>query len=139
MTGSIEPAAAQLERFAADEACDSPVMLNLLRYRDTADYSASPDLDPGPAITGREAYERYSEGVLPLLAAVGGGIEMWGACLGTVIGPDAEEWDDIVLVRYPSAAAFVSMVTSSDYQAIQGHRTAALADSRLVRTNATRT
>lgn len=139
MTGYIEPTPDQLERFLADDPGGSPVMLNLLRYRETADYSPFPELDPGRAVSGREAYNRYSEGVLPLLAGLGGGIEMFGGCHGTLIGPDGEEWDDIVLVRYPSTDAFVQMVGSPEYRAIQGHRSAALADSRLVRTSATRT
>lgn len=139
MTGHIEPTPAQLERFIAEDPGGSPVMLNLLRFLDTADYSGSPELDPGRAVTGQEAYASYSDAVLPILAGVGGSIEMFGGCHGTLIGPEGEEWDDIVLVRYPSTAAFVQMVTSPEYQAIQGHRTAALADSRLVRTAAVRT
>jgi uncharacterized protein (DUF1330 family) len=139
MTGHIEPTPAQLERFIAEDPGGSPVMLNLLRFLDTADYSGSPELDPGRPVTGQEAYASYSDAVLPILAGVGGGIEMFGGCHGTLIGPDGEEWDDIVLVRYPSTSAFVQMVTSPEYQAIQGHRTAALADSRLVRTAAVRT
>lgn len=138
MTGHIEPTPAQLEQFIADDPGGSPVMLNLLRYREVADYSDSPELDPGEPISGREAYQRYSAGVLPILAALGGGIELFGACTGTLIGPDDEAWDDIALVRYPSTPAFVQMVTSAEYQAIQGHRSAALADSRLIRTDATR-
>lgn len=138
MSGHTEPTAEQLERFIVDDPGGSPVMLNLLRYRETADYAESPELDSGTPISGREAYQRYSDGVLPILAGVGGAIEMFGGCHGTLIGPDGETWDDIVLVRYPSTTAFVEMVSSAEYQAIQGHRTAALADSRLVRTSAVR-
>ncbi|MCB1006421.1 MAG: DUF1330 domain-containing protein, partial [Acidimicrobiales bacterium] len=98
----------------------------------------SADLAPHAPISGREAYQRYSEGVLPIFAGIGGSIEMLGACHGTLIGPDDEEWDDIVLVRYPDTTAFVQMVSSPEYVAILGHRTAALADSRLVRTDAAR-
>ena len=61
-----------------------------------------------------------------------------GPCHGTLIGPTDEARDEIVLVRYPDTAAFVGMVSSAEYQAITGHRTAALADSRLVRTTAAR-
>ena len=139
MSGHVEPTEEQLEHFIVDDPGGSPVMLNLLRYRETADYSESPEPDSGTPISGREAYQRYSDGVLPILAGVGGAIEMFGGCHGTLIGPDGEAWDDIVLVRYPSTAAFVQMVSSPEYQAITGHRTAALTDSRLVRTTATRT
>lgn len=138
MTGHVEPTTEQLARFLADDPGGSVVMLNLLRYHEAADYSKVPDLAPATPISGREAYQRYSEGVLPILAGIGGSIEMLGACHGTLIGPEDEQWDDIVLVRYPDTTAFVSMVSSAEYVAIQGHRTAALADSRLVRTTAAR-
>ena len=138
MTGHVEPSSDQLARFLADDPGGAIVMLNLLRYRDTADYSEAPELDPGALVSGREAYQRYSEGVLSILAGLGGGIEALGACHGTLIGPEDEEWDDLVFVRYPGTTTFVQMVSSPEYVAIQGHRTAALADSRLVRTTATR-
>ena len=47
-------------------------MLNLLRFRDHADYSASPELAPEAPISGREAYDRYTAHTLPLLTAAGG-------------------------------------------------------------------
>ena len=56
------------------------------------------------------------------------------ACGSTVIGPADEQWDVLILVRYPSPTAFIDMVTTPEYQALSGHRTAALADSRLVPT-----
>lgn len=138
MTGHVEPTTEQLAAFLADDPGSPIVMLNLLRYRDEADYTEAPDLAPEAPISGREAYQRYSEGVLPILAGIGGGIELFGPCHGTLIGPADEAWDEIVLVRYPDTAAFVGMVSSAEYQAITGHRTAALADSRLVRTTAAR-
>ncbi len=138
MTGHVEPTTEQLARFLADDPGGTVVMLNLLRYLEVADYSEAAGLAPESPISGREAYQRYSEGVLPILAGIGGSIEMMGACHGTLIGREDEQWDDIVLVRYPDSTAFVSMVSSAEYVAIQGHRTAALADSRLVRTTATR-
>ena len=138
MTGHVEPTNEQLAAFIADDPGGPIVMLNLLRYREVADYAEAPDLAPASPISGHEAYQRYSEGVLPILAGIGGGIELFGPCHGTLIGPADEAWDEIVLVRYPDTAAFVGMVSSAEYQAITGHRTAALADSRLVRTNAAR-
>ena len=38
----------------------------------------------------------------------------------------------VILVRYPSAAAFIELATDRGYLATMGHRTAALEDSRLV-------
>ncbi len=136
MSASIEPTDAQLAALVALDTGRSVTMLNLLRYAEVADYTEHPELAPEAPISGRAAYDLYSANTLPLLAAAGGEVVMMGACHPSAIAPEGEEWDDIVLVRYPSVAAFVGMVTSAQYQAGMGHRTAALADSRLVPTDA---
>ena len=48
------------------------VMLNLLRFRDIADYAATPELAPDTPISGAAAFERYIAHTLPLLRASGG-------------------------------------------------------------------
>jgi uncharacterized protein (DUF1330 family) len=53
-----------------------------------------------------------------------------------VIGPEGEQWDDVLLVQYPSRRAFLTMVGRADYQQAVVHRRAALADSRLIATAA---
>jgi hypothetical protein len=50
----------------------------------------------------------------------------------TLIGPSEESWDDVLLVEYPSRKAFIAMTSNPEYLACTVHRTAALADSRLV-------
>ena len=42
------------------------VMLNLLRFREVADYSTCPELAPGQSISGREAFQRYIDHTLSL-------------------------------------------------------------------------
>lgn len=103
------------------------VMLNLLRFRDQAAYS-----DPSEACSGREAYKRYSQTSVRTIAAVGGSILFGGRAHESLIAPPGETWHQIFLVRYPSAAAFRTMMSMPEYQACVRHRTAALADSRLV-------
>lgn len=51
-----------------------------------------------------------------------------------LIAPPGEHWDQLLLVRYPSAAAFLAMLADPEYQAATVHRSAALADSRLIAT-----
>lgn len=51
-----------------------------------------------------------------------------------LIAPKQEQWDLLLLVRYPSSAAFLSMLADPEYQAATVHRSAALADSRLIGT-----
>ena len=52
-----------------------------------------------------------------------------------MIAPEGEAWDDAVLIEYPSRDNFIAMTTSAEYLAIMFHRTAALADSRLIAAN----
>ncbi|BES70524.1 hypothetical protein RE428_15420 [Marinobacter nanhaiticus D15-8W] len=129
---SIHPSRASLEALVRHFSPDEPVvMLNLLRFREQAVYS---DDENETACTGREAYARYSKQALPHLEKVGAKAEWVGEAMTTVIGPDEEGWHDVLLVRYPSAEAFLAMVGDPEYQAVVHHRTAALADSRLIAT-----
>lgn len=50
-----------------------------------------------------------------------------------LIGPAEAHWDDCFIARYPSAAAFLAMVTDPAYREAVKHRQAAVAGSRLVR------
>ena len=126
----IEPDPGALEAFAAHYPADRPVvMLNLLRFRDQAQYQPGDNAQP---CTGFEAFVRYGAGVDPLIGAAGGEQVWQGRQAAMVIGPRDKDWHLAVLVRYPSAQAFVAMVASDEYRAAARHRTAALADSRLI-------
>ena len=105
------------------------VMLNLLAFRDLAD-----DPPGVPARSGRAAYEAYSEAVAPLLTRVGARIHLLATALHSVVAPPGEEWDEMLLVEYPSRDAFASMIQMPEYKDIVHHRTAALRDARLVAT-----
>jgi uncharacterized protein (DUF1330 family) len=110
----------------------SVVMLNLLRYRETADYSASPQLAPATPITGEAAYRLYMEHTMPHLEKSGGKLLFFGRGGSFLIGPDNERWDAVALVRQSSPAAFMAFASNAEYLAGIGHRTAALEDSRLL-------
>jgi uncharacterized protein (DUF1330 family) len=117
-----------------DGADDAPiVMINLLRYRSRAVYPEGSAAEP---CTGREAYGRYGAAVIQLISASGGRVLWMGSVQATVIAPDGEQWDDAILVEYPSRKAFVEMVSKPEYLAAAAHRTAALEDSRLIATTA---
>jgi len=107
-------------------------MLNLLRFRSIADYSASPELAPSSPITGAAAFARYVAHTLPLLRASGGDVIFLGAGAGLLIGPENERWDQIMLVRQRSVQDFIAFAGDEAYLAGLGHRTAALEDSRLL-------
>ena len=110
---------------------DQPViMINLLRFRDKADYGQRPDVSP---CSGREAYYgRYAPVASPLVEAGGAKVFWLGKVLARVIGPPDERWDDVLLVQYPSFSVLQKLFANPQYQAVVFHRTAALEDSRLI-------
>jgi hypothetical protein len=110
----------------------SVIMLNLLRLREIADYSATPELTPSAPITGAEAFQRYIEHTLPYLRETGGDLLFLGSGGRFLIGPEAERWDLVMLVRQSSVESFLAFAAHEGYRAGIGHRTAALEDSRLL-------
>jgi hypothetical protein len=113
---------------------NTPVyMVNLLRYRERAEYAGGSELQP---CSGREAYTQRYVPAFRALAAPGGVKVFWlGAVLSGVVVPAGERWDDIGIVEYPAFAAFQRIVESPDYRAqAEPHRKAALADWRLIAT-----
>jgi uncharacterized protein (DUF1330 family) len=131
---SIEPSQRQLESFVAAASDEGPiVMINLLRYRDRAEYPSGSDAEP---CSGAEAYQRYGALVLPMLGDVGAKILWRGSVRQLVIGPESEKWDEALLVQYPSPGSFLTMVSRPDYLRAAVHRSAALSDSRLIATAA---
>lgn len=108
------------------------VMLNLMRFRPLADYSANPSLAPASPISGEAAYCLYMEHTLPFLEASGGEILFYGKGGAFLIGPESERWDAAMLVRQSSVASFLAFASNQDYLSGIGHRLAALEDSRLL-------
>jgi uncharacterized protein (DUF1330 family) len=118
------------DRFEAFKALprDTPIMmLNLLRFRDKAAY------EDGRDTTGAEAYASYGEASAPVFKRVGGEIIWRGRPEVMLIGPSDKEWDLAFVARYPTAAAFLEMVTDPVYREAVKHRQAAVLDSRLIR------
>ena len=107
-------------------------MLNLLRFKDTADYSATPELAPDEPIPGAAAYDRYIEVTLPHLHESGGEVLFMGSGEGFLIGPPEMRWDLAMIVRHRDVETFLSFAQNEAYLDGVGHRTAALEDSRLL-------
>jgi len=112
---------------------DEPIhMLNLLRYREFAEYPEGHQ-HHGNGWSGRRAYQEYGTTSAPVLHRVGGQIVWRGAFQTMVTGPGDKDWHDGFVAQYPSSAAFLEMVSDPDYQIAVQNRTAALVDSRLMR------
>jgi uncharacterized protein (DUF1330 family) len=121
MSSSLEPTPEQFAALAARQADAPVVMINLLQF--TAD-------------GGRESYLRYAQEVAPHLQRVGGTVRYAGASPSVVIG-DGEKpwWDAIIVVEYPSPAAFLDMVSYEEYLKVHEHRAAGLDRGDLIATS----
>lgn len=106
------------------------VMVNLLKYKDRAEYAGGEDSH----LTGREAYGRYAAEVGKLIESIGGRVRFSSTVTGLLLGEVDELWDSIALAEYPSLEAFRRMATSPEMAAIEHHRIAGLAGQLNIRT-----
>jgi len=109
------------EQFVSSLPDDGPVvMVNLVRFRERS-------LDGNGS--GWDAYTRYSQADMPLLKRVGGTVLWAGHVEGAAVGDLGDErWDWVVVVHYPSRAAFLSMMTSPEYALANVDRENAIED-----------
>jgi len=128
----LEPTQEAGRAFFARGIQGKVVMLNLLRFRAVADYSAAPQLAPAAPIAGETAFRLYVRHTLPYLEESGGRILFYGRGGDYLIGPLAERWDVAMLIEQSSTASFLAFASNPAYLEGIGHRTAALEDSRLL-------
>ncbi len=132
MTTYIDPERAQFETFK-DLDRDQPIeMLNLVKFRDRAQYPSDHKLAKA-GLSGAQAYKNYGAETAPIIARLGASILWRGAFQTTLIGPADETWDAVFVARYPNAHAFLAMVTDPVYRDAVVHRQAAVETSRLIR------
>lgn len=112
---------------------DAPIqMLNLVRLKPRADYPED-HADHGKDLTGLDAYRAYGRTTAHIFQRLGGRQVWAGKPQVMVTGPQAEAWDLAFIAEYPSSAAFMAMVSDPEYRELVKHRTAGVADSRLLR------
>ena len=130
--GAIDPTRGQFDVFKSLPR-DQPIhMLNLIRLNKLARYPEDHP-DHGKGLTGLEAYRKYGQTSGPIFRKVGGR-QVWSGRPDVVLtGPTDERWDLAFIAEYPSAGAFLAMVTDAQYREHVKHRQAAVEDSRLVR------
>ena len=125
----IGPTKEQIQALLDSDLEAPVVMLNLLKF---AERAGGDDGAGDGAQSGRDSYTRYGDRVRSMLEQTGARILWQGRADSVVIGGEAEEWDAVILVEYPSRKAFIDMTSSPKYQEVSKDRTAGLADSRLI-------
>jgi uncharacterized protein (DUF1330 family) len=114
---AVEPNEEQfagVAKLAAGEPDGPVVMLNLNRYRD------------------RDAYMRYGVVAAAVLERVGGKILWHADARLTVIGDDADRYDEVIAVWYPSLAAFSALATDPEILEARAHRLDGLERAALI-------
>ncbi|MEV0895257.1 DUF1330 domain-containing protein [Actinoplanes sp. NPDC049802] len=113
---AVDPDGDFLTAFLADEPDRPVVMLNLLRF----------------AEGGRELYRRYTEAFGERVAHHYGVEVLYaGDGSGALVAEPGQEWDAVLLVRYPSRRAFARMVADPRYRQISHLRAGALSEAVL--------
>lgn len=130
---ALQPTAEQMSAFAKD-AHDGPiVMINLLKFREKAEYPADAP-EASENLSGAEAYQRYGDGLAGFREDPNVGLDILYA------GPVARffigsgDWDQVLVVRYPSRKNMLAMLSSEVYQAAHRHREAGLLHQDLIET-----
>lgn len=101
-------------------------MLNLMRYY--------PELKQFPgalefAGTPVEANAKYESVAVPMLLKLGGQAVYAGTSKGGNLmeyGAELDNWDRVLLVRYPSRRAFLDLITRDDYAPVEPYKIMAL-------------
>jgi uncharacterized protein (DUF1330 family) len=112
---AIDPRGADLKRLLSEDDGGPVVMLNLLRFADG----------------GRARYAEYLRATAPFLAKVGGELVYAGDGATALVAEAGQAWDAVLLVKYPSRAAFAAMVADPEYQRITHLRSESLAEAVL--------
>jgi uncharacterized protein (DUF1330 family) len=113
---AVDPKGHDLAAFLADDPDSPVVMLNLLRF----------------AEGGRDLYRQYSTAFREIFAPRYG-VEVIYAGNGdpALVAENGQQWDAVLLVRYPSRRAFSRMIADPEYQQITHLRTKALSEAVL--------
>ena len=114
------------EQIAAMQAPgpDGPIyMVNLLKFKDKAEYSDGRDTD----LTGREAYHLYGRAVSKIIQDFGGHVVFAADVTMLSLGKVEDLWDEVAIACYPKRAALVAMSSSEAWRKAAVHREAGLA------------
>lgn len=123
-------------RALRDDGPEGPVvMLNLLKFREKANY---PEGHAGAGCSGAEAYRRYERLFVGTVGDISRARPIYnGPVMQALVGDAAAtDWDRMLIVEYPSRQHFLAMMADETYREGLVHRYAALERTILVQCGA---
>ena len=123
VVNKVAPTVEQMEGFL-EPGRDGPIyMLNLLKFKEKAEYADGRET----VLSGAEAYAIYGQEVIQHLHKVGGAPMSSAGVERLMLGEVEDLWDTAAIAMYPSRKAMLEMIMSPEYQASALHREAGLA------------
>ena len=123
VVNKVAPTEEQMEGFL-EPGRERPIyMLNLLKFKEKAEYADGRET----VLSGAEAYAIYGQEVKQHLQKVGGAPMFSAGVERLMLGEVEELWDTAAIDMYPSRKAMLDMIMSPEYQASALHREAGLA------------
>lgn len=137
MDRSIDPTGDQIRKLR-DQGPEGPiVMVNLLKFREQAVY---PPDSAEPQRSGREAYYLYEHAFTVTVQEVGQAQVIYRGPVNQIfigrMDDPAADWDDALIVRYPSRQHFLAMLADTRYRDALVHRYAGLERTLTLQCNA---
>lgn len=114
-TMAIDPRGKDLKAFLEADPEAPVVMLNLLRF----------------AEGGRDRYEKYLRHFTVHAEARGAALLYYGTGDVPLVAESGQDWDAVLLVRYPTRRSFSEMVADPTYQSGTSLRSGALVEAVL--------
>ena len=125
----LRPTGEQIKELVGSDLDGPVVMLNLLKFAERATSDAGTGSDAAPASSRTAATATRCR---DHLERVGAKVLWRGRVDSVVIGEEADRWDSVILVEYPSRKAFIEMTSTESYGETSSTATPALDDTRLI-------
>ena len=119
---NIEINQEELQKYMQHPDNQPVVMINLLKFKNETE----------DGVDGAEFYKCYKQKAAELLKQVGGKLLWIGNSDQYIIGGDNDKWDEVLLVEYPSRAAFLKMISLPEFEEVQKDRKASLNSTVLI-------
>ena len=124
----LQPTADQMRNFR-DTSTGKPIcMLNLLIFREKAEYEDGRETE----LSGAKAYAIYGRLVKDIVDGLGGRFIFAGTPRNLLIGQVEDLWDQMIIVEYPNMETMGKMMMMPEYQAAHVHRHAGLEGQLLI-------